>query len=80
MMKQKSTAVSALTSGIAGLFKANKVTRIDGHCTQGLYGQEKSGENISFSRWSGKGREFNEEVRKKLEKVREIFLESFYLL
>ena len=33
MMKQKSTAVSALTSGIAGLFKANKVTRIDGHCT-----------------------------------------------
>jgi len=33
MMKQKSTAVSALTSGIAGLFKANKVTRVDGHGT-----------------------------------------------
>lgn len=31
MMKQKSNAVSALTTGIAGLFKANKVTRVDGH-------------------------------------------------
>ena len=29
---------------------------------------------------SGKVREFNEKVRKKLEKVREIFLESSYLL
>uniref|UniRef100_F6Z7K0 Dihydrolipoyl dehydrogenase n=1 Tax=Ciona intestinalis TaxID=7719 RepID=F6Z7K0_CIOIN len=31
MMEQKSTAVTGLTSGIAGLFKANKVTRVDGH-------------------------------------------------
>jgi len=30
MMEQKSTAVKGLTSGIAALFKANKVTRIDG--------------------------------------------------
>ena len=36
---------------------------------QGLYGQGKSGENISFEMV----REFNE-------KVREIFLESSYLL
>uniref|UniRef100_H2Y7X1 Dihydrolipoyl dehydrogenase n=1 Tax=Ciona savignyi TaxID=51511 RepID=H2Y7X1_CIOSA len=33
MMEQKSTAVNGLTSGIAGLFKANKVTRVDGHGT-----------------------------------------------
>jgi len=32
-MEQKTSAVSGLTSGIAGLFKANKVTRIDGHGT-----------------------------------------------
>ena len=44
---------------------------------QGLYGQRKSGENISFSRWSGKVREFNEKVREKLEKVREIFVGKF---
>ena len=31
---------------------------------QGLYGQGKSGENISFSRWSGKVGEFNEKVGK----------------
>merc|ERR1719422_439281 len=30
MMEQKTKAVSGLTSGIAGLFKANKVTRVDG--------------------------------------------------
>merc|ERR1712212_1255324 len=30
MMEQKSKAVSGLTAGIAGLFKANKVTRVDG--------------------------------------------------
>ena len=47
---------------------------------QGLYGQGKSGENLSFSRWSGKVREFNEKVRENLEKVGEIFLESSYLL
>jgi len=29
-MEQKTKAVSGLTSGIAGLFKANKVTRVDG--------------------------------------------------
>ncbi|CAK8690317.1 unnamed protein product [Clavelina lepadiformis] len=33
MMKQKNNAVTALTSGIAGLFKANKVTRVEGHGT-----------------------------------------------
>lgn len=31
MMEQKSTAVKALTGGIAHLFKSNGVTRIDGH-------------------------------------------------
>jgi len=30
MMQQKSKAVSGLTAGIAGLFKANKVSRVDG--------------------------------------------------
>lgn len=33
MMEQKRNAVTGLTSGIAGLFKANKVTRVDGHGT-----------------------------------------------
>ncbi|XP_065845387.1 dihydrolipoyl dehydrogenase, mitochondrial-like isoform X2 [Oscarella lobularis] len=33
MMKQKSDSVKALTSGIATLFKSNKVNRIDGHGT-----------------------------------------------
>lgn len=31
MMKAKTTAVSALTGGIVGLFKANKVTLVNGH-------------------------------------------------
>ena len=53
---------------------------VKSHHAQGLYGQGKSGENISFSRWSGKVREFNEKVRENLEKVKEIFLESSYLL
>ncbi|XP_029637236.1 dihydrolipoyl dehydrogenase, mitochondrial [Octopus sinensis] len=33
MMKQKETAVSSLTAGIAHLFKQNKVTRVTGHGT-----------------------------------------------
>jgi len=33
MMKQKTDAVKSLTTGIAGLFKANKVTRVDGFGT-----------------------------------------------
>nr|CAB3238182.1 dihydrolipoyl dehydrogenase, mitochondrial [Phallusia mammillata] len=33
MMEQKRNAVTGLTSGIAGLFKANKVTRVDGFGT-----------------------------------------------
>ena len=36
---------------------------------QGLYGQGKSGENISFSRWSGRVRESQGIQRKSQEKV-----------
>lgn len=31
MMEQKTTAVGALTSGIASLFKKNQITHVQGH-------------------------------------------------
>merc|ERR1711990_645615 len=49
MQKQKGTAVSQLTGGIAGLFKANGVVRVDGH------GTIETATNISVQRSDGNG-------------------------
>jgi len=49
MQKQKGTAVSQLTGGIAHLFKANGVVRVDGH------GTIETATNISVQRSDGNG-------------------------
>ena len=49
--------------------KKKKTTKSKNKPLQGLYGQGKSGENISFSRWSGRVRESQGIQRKSQGKV-----------
>ena len=50
MMKRKDTVVKSLTSGIAGLFKKNKVTWVQGHGTlKGAEGENKTVEVVGSS-------------------------------